>query len=130
MTALVEFETSIFDFSSETENKYNQIYGQSILLWIVDKCPAVSFKGSPDTEDWGWYIDAIWDDRRYVIGASAECDNSNIAWCVVQIEKQRSLKEKLFCKEKLVVSDGLVKQISNLFLNGPEFEKVECRIEC
>ena len=129
MAVLVEFETSKFNLTSEPENEFNQIFGHSILLWIVERCPEVTFEGTPETEDWGWRIDAIWDDRRYMIGASAEYDKPGVAWCVVQIEKRRSLKEKLFRLERLDESDGLVLQIADLFLNGSEFSKVECRLE-
>jgi len=129
MAALVEFESSKFDLSKEPENEFNPIHGQSILLWIMGKCDNVSFLGKPGTEDWGWYIDAIWNGRRYMIGASASCDDSKVAWCVVQIEKRRSLLEKLSGKEKLGTDDGLVQQISNLFLNNSDFQKVVCELE-
>jgi len=129
MAALIEFETSKFDLSSEPENEFNPIHGQSILLWIMENCPDVSFVGQPNTEDWGWYIDAITNERRYMVGASANWDNTKVAWCVVQIEKQRSLIEKIFRKEKMHSQDALVQKISKLFLHDSNFQNVVFELE-
>jgi len=125
MAAVVQFETSKFDLASEPENKINPIYGQSILQWIMERCPNIKFVTDPCTEDWGWYVYAEWNERRYLVGASASFEEPNDAFCTVQIQKNRTVREKLLGKEKLEKDDDLVTQISALFLNNPEFSSVE-----
>jgi hypothetical protein len=116
MHPVIHFQSRIFDLRSEPENPINPIHGSSLLDWLRPRIPNMS---DPSPEDWGWYSHLTLEGRSYLIGSCAhESPDGNHEW-VLQIDKSRSLKEKLFGQAKMATTDpcfvlicGLIQQES------------------
>ncbi len=123
--AVIRFETMLFDVSKERPNPINPIHGESLLLWLGEKLEGTAMVPAPETEDWGWYVYLAWKGRTYLVGASAsdEADDGSREW-VLQIEKQRSLKERLLGREKMTVADECFATIKGLVESEPGFRRV------
>jgi hypothetical protein len=120
---VISFTTKKFDVSKEQPNPINPIYGQSLLLWLQDKAKEVTIS-PPDYEDWGWYSYLEWKGRSYMIGASAsEADDGSYEW-VFQIDKYRSLVDKLLGREKMNSDDECLRYFKSVFDSEPEFKSV------
>ena len=114
--ALINFRTSRFDVAAEAPNPINPIPGRSVLQWLRAGLSTSGYVTTePETEDWGWYVTVEAEDMTYMVGASGEVDgkSKDVDW-VVQVHKHRSLKDKLFGRNKLAADDALVKQIEQL----------------
>ena len=102
MHPVIHFQSRKFDLSVEPKNPINPIPGSSILGWLRERIPSMS---DPSPEDWGWYSSLVQDGRNYLIGSCAnESPDGNHEW-VLQIDKTRSLKEKLLGQAKLTNAD-------------------------
>ena len=124
MQHIISFVTEKFDVTKEDENPINPIYGQSLLLWLKEKVAETVLLDHPDTEDWGWYTTIDWKGRSYLLGASAiESDSAGYEW-VFQVEKSRSIKEKLFGREKMNKDDECLLFFKSVFNTEPEFKQV------
>ncbi len=116
MTVVISFQTGLFDTAAEPENPFNPIAGRSGLVWLQGKLDAVGYTSTePDAEDWGWYIDVTGADASYMVGAIAFTDEqpdkpSELEW-LFQVDKSRSVAEKLFGKNKIGQDDALVQAI-------------------
>ena len=79
----------------------------------------------PAAEDWGWYIDVECEGARYLVGASADLDSSTpeIEW-MVQVDKHRTLKDKVLGQNKMAADDRLVALIGDIVRAVPEFSEV------
>ena len=120
----ISFTTNMFDLSKEDENPNNPIHGQSLLLWLRDKAKDTVEIDEPVTEDWGWYTFIDWKGRAYLLGASAEeSDDQEVYW-VFQIEKHRTLKEKLLGREKMSEDDECLKYFRTLIESESEFNNI------
>ncbi|MEM7401165.1 MAG: hypothetical protein AAF304_04365 [Pseudomonadota bacterium] len=118
----------MFDVSQEDENPINPIFGQSALRYLKNKTTGQIKMDEPDAEDWGWYSYAEWENQKYLIGTSAEQeDASNGTWCF-QIEKQRSIKERLLGKEKMTKDDGCLQVILSILKADSQITSIE--LEC
>lgn len=110
MAHVITFKTSRFDVTKETPNPYNPIAGQSVLTWLRPELEKVQYRTTePDTEDWGWYMDAHGTEAAYMIGASADAEGSgggNVEW-TVQVHKHRSAKDKILGRNKMAADDSL-----------------------
>jgi hypothetical protein len=106
---VLRFYTAAFDVTKERPNPINPIPGESLLLWLIEKAKGSFEISAPDCEDWGWYSYAEWKGRKYLLGASAsdEEEDRQREW-VLQIHKQRSLKEKLLGEAKMSQDDECV----------------------
>lgn len=129
MNQAIYFKTSLFDVSKERENPINPIYGISLLEWLKSELEGRIEITEPDAEDWGWYSDLKFDGNNYLIGACAYFDEGGnpkepIEW-VLQVDKYRSFKEKLFCKNKISVSDSCFVFFKNLLGENPNFNEVQ-----
>ena len=125
MTYVVRFSTSLFDVSHEDENPINPIYGQSVLRYLKEKTSGQIDIDEPDAEDWGWYSFAECKGSKYLIGASAEQEVANDGeWCI-QVEKQRSLKERLLGKEKMTRDDECLQAIVSILKAESQINDVE-----
>ena len=92
MAHLFFFRTAKFDVRAEEPNPINPIAGQSVLNWLRSELAKVNFTATePSTEDWGWYVDVQGNGASYLVGASADAENStpDIEW-IVQVHKHRS----------------------------------------
>src|SRR6185436_10230051 len=95
MARVVRFNTAKFDVSKERPNPINPIPGESLLLWLRDQARPDVAVSEPDTEDWGWYSYVEWKGRTYMLGSSAsDAEGGEREW-VLQIEKHRSVGEKI-----------------------------------
>lgn len=125
MTYVIRFSTSIFDVSQEDENPINPIYGQSVLKYLKEKTSGQIKMDEPDVEDWGWYSFAERKSRKYLIGASAEQEDADEGeWCL-QVEKQRSIKERLLGKEKMTKDDGCLQIIVSILNAESQIKNVK-----
>ena len=123
MTHVISFCTDKFDIAKETPNPFNAIGGEGVLNWIRGKLEGTAYKATaPQTEDWGWYIGVEGNGANYLVGASGEAEQP-IEW-MVQIHKQRTLKEKLTGKNKMSPDDPLVALLEHFVRNEPSFKEL------
>jgi len=125
----IRFITSKFDVSKEKENPINPIYGYSLLVWLKTITKGKITISEPGAEDWGWYSYTKCEGREYMIGASVFYDknnnpNSELEW-VFQIDKKRSIIEKLLGKEKMSEKDPCLVFFLSIFQDNPEFKNIE-----
>jgi len=124
MAEVIRFKTRKFDLSKERPNPINPIFGESLLLWLAEKAGGNPPISPPGTEDWGWYSYIDWHGRSYMLGACAYDEENGLHEWVLQIEKQRSLTERLRGREAMTPDDECVKFVLNLLKNEPEFSEV------
>lgn len=124
MHHIITFVTDKFDVTKEDENPINPIYGQSLLLWLKEHVAETVQLENPDTEDWGWYTTIDWKGRSYLLGASAmESENGGFEW-VFQVDKNRTIKEKLFGREKMNKDDECLLFFKAVLSAEPDFKGV------
>ncbi|WP_406662968.1 hypothetical protein [Gallaecimonas sp. GXIMD1310] len=129
MNQTIHFNTTMFDVTTEKENPINPIYGVSLLVWLRSELKGQLELSEPAAEDWGWYCELTYDGTRYFLGASAcfeEGDDPTQAleW-VLQVDKVRSLKEKIFGKNKITPSDRCFLFFKQFFEQNPAFTDVQ-----
>jgi len=112
---VLRFCTAAFDVTKERPNPINPIPGESLLLWLIEKAKGSVEISAPDTEDWGWYSYADWRGRKYLLGASAceEEKDGQREW-VLQIDKHRSVKEKLLGRANMSQDDECAQYFQRL----------------
>jgi hypothetical protein len=130
MHPAIAFKTAKFDTGKERPNPINPIAGESILNWLRDEV----FHGKypctkPDYEDWGWYMNVSYHGRTYMVGGIAfdeDRDDAGLAieW-LVQIDKERSIRERLLGREKLDGNDPFVQEIFHALSEEASFADVE-----
>ena len=128
MHIAISFKTSMFDVSKENKNPVNPVYGESLLKWLKQELSSEFEITEPDAEDWGWYSYMTWNNRQYMLGASTyfeEGDDpkSELEW-VFQIDKHRSLKEKLLGREKISTADDCVLFFKSKFEAQPDMNSI------
>jgi hypothetical protein len=124
MARVVRFTTAKFDVSKERPNPINPIPGESILLWLRERARPDVVISEPEAEDWGWYCSVEWNGRGYMLGSSAsEEDNGEWEW-ILQIEKHRSISEKLLGKEKMSENDECALYFQRLLESEEGFKGV------
>ncbi|MCP4122591.1 MAG: hypothetical protein GY751_12630 [Bacteroidetes bacterium] len=121
MNQLISLKTAKFDILKEDENPNNQIYGQSLLLWLADFLKDKFEFSEVESEDWGWYCHIDFKGRNYMLGANAFYDEgedptSELEW-IFQIEKQRTFKEILLFKEQMNEQDECLLYFKSFFDN-------------
>jgi hypothetical protein len=93
-----------------------------VLNWLRSELlQANSQSAEPGTEDWGWYIDVTSGDASYMVGASADASEpaERVDW-VIQVEKVRSLKERMLGRNLLAADDPLCALIERLVKAGED----------
>jgi len=130
MALVLTFRSTSFDVTAEPPNPVNPIFGESALEWLGAKLKEGGYAVTePSTEDWGWYIDAGRDAVHYLVGASAEPEGAGpVAW-TVQIEKHRTLKDKLTGRNRLAPDDGLCALVEKLLREDPGTSNLEVQRE-
>ena len=123
MARVIRFMTDKFDVSKERLNPINPIPGESLLNWLRERARSRAQLTEPDAEDWGWYSYVDWNGRQYLIGASASDDESEREW-ILQIDKQRSIKEKLLGREMMTADDECASFFQSLLEAEPAFKSV------
>ena len=125
MARVLRFHTAHFDVTKERPNPVNPIPGESLLLWLIEQAdPAVKIS-RPAAEDWGWYSYAEWKGRKYLLGASAydEEEDGQREW-VLQIDKHRSVKEKILGRAKMSQDDECAQYFRDLLERQASFRGV------
>ncbi len=124
MTRVIRFNTGRFDVSKERPNPINPIPGESLLLWLRERAKPHVEVTEPDAEDWGWYSFVDWKGRQYLLGSSASDEESGQREWILQIDKQRSVKEKLMGREKMEADDECARFFQQLLQDEPSFTSV------
>jgi hypothetical protein len=131
MAHIVAFRTRKFDVTAEAPNPINPIAGQSVLRWLRSELTKAHYAATePETEDWGWYIDVTANDASYLVGASADADGStpDVEW-VIQVDRHRSLKDKLLGRNKMAIDDPLVALIERILRADAQISDVSVERE-
>ena len=123
MHHIITFVTDKFDVTKEDENPINPIYGQSLLLWLKDQVAETILLEKPEAEDWGWYTTINWKGRSYLLGASAMESDNSFEW-VFQVDKNRTIKEKILGREKMDKTDECLLFFKSVFSSEPEFKGI------
>ena len=126
MAYLISFTTDRFDVSGEKPNAINPIAGETLLLWLREGLLKAQYRVTePDTEDWGWYIHVEGADASYLVGASAEAADPTpiVAW-IVQVHKNRSMKDKVLGRNKMATDDPLFALIEKIVRGDSRIEQV------
>ena len=124
MTRVIRFNTAKFDVAKERPNPINPIPGESLLLWLRERAKPHVEVTEPDAEDWGWYSFVDWKGRQYLLGSSASDEESGQREWILQIDKQRSVKEALMGREKMEADDGCAQFFQQLLEDEPSFTSV------
>lgn len=135
---VVHLRATGFDITREPKNLINPIPGYSLLRWLRQAMVGHCDLAEPEAEDWGWYICFEFEGASYLLGACAliegelrECDHGSQAlleW-VVQLEKKRSLLEKLFERNEMTRSDPFACLLLQLLKNRSNIELNEVLLE-
>lgn len=125
MTVVIRFTTSMFSVEAERTNPINPIPGESLLRWLQEEFRPDLRLTDPEPEDWGWYSNTELNGSRYMLGSSAsEQENGQREW-VLQVVKNRSLKDKLLSRGKTTAEDPLVIKLQQALWSEPEFHSVQ-----
>lgn len=126
MAHVFTFVTKRFDPAKEMANEINPIAGEGVLNWLRQELKAHGLElSAPATEDWGWYCDLEHGGAKYMVGASGEPEDGNpdVGW-TVQLDKHRTMKEKLFGRNKLSDDDYVSMAVERLVKKQPDFRDV------
>ena len=123
MARVIRFVTDKFDVSNERPNPINPIPGESLLKWLQERTPTRTPMAAPDAEDWGWYSSIDWNGRKYLIGASASDEEGEREW-ILQIDKERTMKEKLLGRGAMTADDECAAYFQALLEAEPAFKSV------
>ncbi|MGB5447238.1 MAG: hypothetical protein WBM99_17255 [Psychromonas sp.] len=129
MNQAIYFKTAMFDLAKERRNPINPIYGLSLLEWLQQQLRDELQITTPDAEDWGWYSELEYQGNRYLIGACVLLEEGDdltgeLEW-VFQVDKQRSLSEKLLGKNKMTAEDSCLVFFKEMFHNQPQMKEVK-----
>jgi len=127
MAHVITFRTSKFDVSKETPNDINPIAGESVLGWLRERLNDSLYESTtPEMEDWGWYVYVSGAGAKYLVGASADATEptASVDW-TVQIDKQRSLKDKITGANTLTPDDSLSALIEGIIRADPSIDDVD-----
>ncbi|MES2521770.1 MAG: hypothetical protein V4617_03645 [Gemmatimonadota bacterium] len=123
MAHLFTFTSGRFSRAQEPPNPINDIGGHGVLAWLAAELRRLQIAATdPDAEDWGWYSSVTADGVSYLLGASGEWEDADAGtrW-VVQLERHRSLWDKVSGANKLESDDALSMRIEALLRDEPEF---------
>ena len=124
MARVIRFTTSKFDVSKERPNPINPIPGESLLLWLRSQALPEMDMSEPDAEDWGWYSSVEWKGRLYLLGSSASEEEGGEREWILQIDKHRSVKEKLLGSEKMTQDDECAAYFQRLLEGEASFNAI------
>ena len=127
MAQVISFTTGKFDISTEPPNPINPIFGARVLEWIGQRLAGTAYTASqPAAEDWGWYISVEGAGAVYLVGASGQPEREppDLDW-VVQVDKQRSLKDKLTGRNRMTADDPLAVLLETIIRAEPAFTNVD-----
>ena len=116
MACVLTFETDFFDSIEEPENPINPILGHAVGEWIRDKLSEATIRTTEiEAEDWGWYCDVELEGQKYMLGFTRnEDEGDGPSEVVVQIEKHRSLMQRLRGQNGMTTDDRLVSKVRSI----------------
>ena len=122
MTHLFSFVTDRFDPAKERPNDINPIAGEAVLHWLRARLLALGYATTmPAMEDWGWYVDSESRTASYMIGSNGDPETGpDIVW-MIQIDKHRSLADRLFGRNRLESTDELSEAVERLLRGEADF---------
>ena len=121
--------------SPEKGRSSEHYYGLPLLkppVWTWE-IPAYFFVGgaagaaaAPAPEDWGWYVYVKGAGASYLVGASADTRETrrNIDW-TVQIQRQRSLKDRITGANTLTIDDPLSALIEKIIRADADIGEID-----
>jgi hypothetical protein len=124
MDHVLRFQTDKFDVAKERDNPFNEIPGESLLLWLRDRVRPQCDISAPEPEDWGWYSEVNWQGRSYMLGASASEEEAGQREWILQIVKHRTLLEKVLGREKMTSSDACALFFRQVLEQEPAFRNL------
>ncbi|WP_372880764.1 hypothetical protein [Psychromonas sp.] len=129
MNQTIYFKTTMFDLAKEKKNPINPIYGASLLDWLREELQNQFEITAPDAEDWGWYSEFEYQGSRYLLGACALFEEGDdptreLEW-VFQMDKYRSIAEKLMGKNKMTTEDSCFVFFKEMFEKQPQINEVK-----
>ena len=130
MPHLISFTSSAFDPAAEPENPFNPIAGQAVLAWLRGQLVEAGLDVTePGPEDWGWYVDVTTADGNYLVGATLEGEpdeegRTAFDW-ILQIHRMRSMRDKLFGRNKMTEEDPLAARIETIVRGHPDVGDVD-----
>lgn len=120
---MISFKSKQFDIPSEPRNDINPIFGYSLGEYLRNALASdgLNTNDSVESEDWGWYFYVQSNDNTYMIGTTAYVDIDPVTEeprftegpteFLVQFEKTRSLKQKLFGKNKIKDDEPIIRKV-------------------
>jgi hypothetical protein len=120
------FSTDRFDAVAERENPHNPIRGEALLLWLRERLAPDIDLAPPEPDDWGWYASLRCENRAYTVGASGADEDEQgrraaVTEWTVQVEKHRTLAEKLLRRARLDAADRCLRRIAAVLEREPGF---------
>ena len=99
------------------------------MEWLREELDDRFELAEPYAEDWGWCSEVEYEGSNYLLGACAYLEEgddptSEIEW-VFQVDKYRSLKEKLLGKNRMSTSDSCFVFFKEVFERHPDIKQVE-----
>jgi hypothetical protein len=128
------FETSRFNLSEVGEDFINPCcFGRDAASWLRDR---LSDKGviaqAPGQEDWGWYLFAEHDSRRYFLGISGNRDEQESrgndgTWRIMPA-RRRSLMDRLLSRNLMTADDPILVLIEGVLKEQSDIRNVRREI--
>ena len=80
-----------------------------------------------DAEDWGWYLHATFNGRKYLVGfvALPDTERKEDPELIIQIDNNRSFMECLTFKNKMTKNDDLLRLVHQLVRKVEDAKKNE-----
>lgn len=132
MPLAIHFHSRQFDFTGDKPNPYNPIHGLSLGNWFRDVFRAKDIGASDvEAEDWGWYLDADYAGRSYMVGFCAFCEedgsvpSGEFTELIVQVEKHRSFTEQILSRNKMDQNDPMLNLVHEIILGIEDVKGVE-----
>jgi len=128
-SVVLKFRNSNLTTWATASSNVRKIFYVILLDWLRKKVIGKVQITEPDAADWGWYSYLSWNGRDYLIGASVhyekgEDPNSELER-VFQVDKQRSLIERILGKEKMSKDDPCLLFFKSIFEVDPDFKEIE-----
>jgi len=121
MVPVIHCKSSRFDIDAEPPNPINPIPGRSILVWLGGQLARRISLSEPEPEDWGWYSTARVDEASYLVGACAHPSADGHHEWVIQIDRHRSMLDRILGRSRMSVDDPCFRAIEDLISRDPSF---------
>lgn len=129
MTVVIRFTTSTLDVTRERPNPINPIFGESLLRWLQRALAPAHVIDEPEPEDWGWYVNVVWEGQRVMLGSSASDEADGAREWVLQVVPHRSLTDRMLGRGKLSQQHPLVQRLTAVLSQEKAFIGVSVESE-